>query len=308
MTDEDIVQEALLAVRRGAAVGGLALIGLGVARSPSPTWSATAAVRQLGGLLIALGHDRAGRRAAAPEAQRGTRQVKRFWTTVALVDAPTAAGRSRSTARPLKTPARDDAGRCDARAGRGDRRGMARVRRGDRPARDAADRARQCRDRPCRARPAALCRRPCAHMPRATLLCYRADHPPKLVAAQAEAWDPLLDWARRRFDVDFAVDDRDHPRRAAAGDGRAACAAARRARRRSSLRPCRRWSPSADRWSPRWRCSRARSTLDTAWDAVDASTSAGRSSNGARTTKRSPRWPIAAARLRSPRRASSTLA
>lgn len=37
------------------------------------------------------------------------------------------------------------------------------------------------------------------------LLCYRADSPAKLVAAQAEAWDPLLQWARRRYDVDFAV-------------------------------------------------------------------------------------------------------
>ena len=37
------------------------------------------------------------------------------------------------------------------------------------------------------------------------LLCYRADHPPKLIAAQAAAWNPLLAWARRRFDVDFVV-------------------------------------------------------------------------------------------------------
>ncbi len=37
------------------------------------------------------------------------------------------------------------------------------------------------------------------------LLCYRAEHPPKLVAAQAAAWDPLLDWARRRFAVEFIV-------------------------------------------------------------------------------------------------------
>ena len=37
------------------------------------------------------------------------------------------------------------------------------------------------------------------------LLCYRADHPPSLVAAQAAAWDPLLDWARRFYDVDFEV-------------------------------------------------------------------------------------------------------
>ena len=37
------------------------------------------------------------------------------------------------------------------------------------------------------------------------LLCYRAEHPPKLIAAQAAAWDPLIDWARRRFAVEFIV-------------------------------------------------------------------------------------------------------
>ncbi|SFR81449.1 ATP12 family chaperone protein [Sphingomonas jatrophae] len=35
------------------------------------------------------------------------------------------------------------------------------------------------------------------------VLLYRADTPAGLVAAQAEAWDPLLDWARTRFDVHF---------------------------------------------------------------------------------------------------------
>ena len=37
------------------------------------------------------------------------------------------------------------------------------------------------------------------------LLCYRAEHPPLLVDRQAAAWDPLLVWARRRYDVDFEV-------------------------------------------------------------------------------------------------------
>jgi len=37
------------------------------------------------------------------------------------------------------------------------------------------------------------------------LLCYRAEMPPKLVAAQAASWDPLLEWARRRFGVEFAL-------------------------------------------------------------------------------------------------------
>jgi chaperone required for assembly of F1-ATPase len=37
------------------------------------------------------------------------------------------------------------------------------------------------------------------------LFCYRAAEPPDLVALQAASWDPLLDWARSRFDVSFAV-------------------------------------------------------------------------------------------------------
>lgn len=35
------------------------------------------------------------------------------------------------------------------------------------------------------------------------LTCYRAEGPAALVARQAESWDALLAWARRRFDVDF---------------------------------------------------------------------------------------------------------
>lgn len=37
------------------------------------------------------------------------------------------------------------------------------------------------------------------------LLCYRADEPPGLVARQTAEWDPLLDWARRRYDVHFEI-------------------------------------------------------------------------------------------------------
>ncbi|MDG2535039.1 ATP12 family protein [Sphingomonas sp. HITSZ_GF] len=35
------------------------------------------------------------------------------------------------------------------------------------------------------------------------LLYYRAGEPEPLVARQAESWDPLLDWARSRYDVHF---------------------------------------------------------------------------------------------------------
>lgn len=37
------------------------------------------------------------------------------------------------------------------------------------------------------------------------LACYRAEGPGALVERQAQSWDRLLDWARRRFDVDFAT-------------------------------------------------------------------------------------------------------
>ena len=36
------------------------------------------------------------------------------------------------------------------------------------------------------------------------LVCYRAEGPEMLVRRQAESWDALLAWARRRYDVDFA--------------------------------------------------------------------------------------------------------
>jgi chaperone required for assembly of F1-ATPase len=39
----------------------------------------------------------------------------------------------------------------------------------------------------------------------ADLACYRADGPAGLVELQQRQWDPLLGWARRRFDVDFAT-------------------------------------------------------------------------------------------------------
>ena len=37
------------------------------------------------------------------------------------------------------------------------------------------------------------------------LLCYRADGPDRLVERQAELWDPILAWGRRRFDIDFEI-------------------------------------------------------------------------------------------------------
>ncbi len=46
---------------------------------------------------------------------------------------------------------------------------------------------------------------PLAAYAESDLLCYRAEHPAALVAAEAEAWDPLLAWASGRYDVAFEV-------------------------------------------------------------------------------------------------------
>ncbi|MFM9827741.1 MAG: ATP12 family chaperone protein [Sphingomonas sp.] len=46
---------------------------------------------------------------------------------------------------------------------------------------------------------------PLAAYAESDLLCYRADGPPALVERQAAAWDPLLAWARTRYDVAFVV-------------------------------------------------------------------------------------------------------
>lgn len=37
------------------------------------------------------------------------------------------------------------------------------------------------------------------------LLCYRAEGPRPLVERQQRLWDPLLDWARRRFGAEFEI-------------------------------------------------------------------------------------------------------
>jgi chaperone required for assembly of F1-ATPase len=41
----------------------------------------------------------------------------------------------------------------------------------------------------------------------ADLLCYRADEPDALVAAQAASWDPVLDWARDELDARFILSE-----------------------------------------------------------------------------------------------------
>ena len=107
---------------------------------------------------------------------------------------------------------------------------MARGRRDDRSARDAADRARQRRDRPRRARPGAVRRTAWRAMARATCSATAPRRRADWSRARRRAWDPLLAWARARYDVAFrgrrpAIIHR----AAAARDDRAA--AARRSRR-----------------------------------------------------------------------------
>jgi chaperone required for assembly of F1-ATPase len=45
------------------------------------------------------------------------------------------------------------------------------------------------------------------------LVCYRAQHPPALVARQQAEWQPLIDWAMLRYDASLAVTSGIVPRR-----------------------------------------------------------------------------------------------
>ena len=45
------------------------------------------------------------------------------------------------------------------------------------------------------------------------LVCYRADHPPELIARQQEVWGPLVAWAMQRYDAALAVTAGIVPRR-----------------------------------------------------------------------------------------------
>jgi chaperone required for assembly of F1-ATPase len=44
-----------------------------------------------------------------------------------------------------------------------------------------------------------------ARYAQADLVCYRAEGPCELSERQSQEWDKLLEWARRRYDVDFAT-------------------------------------------------------------------------------------------------------
>ena len=46
---------------------------------------------------------------------------------------------------------------------------------------------------------------PLARYAETDLLCYRAESPAELIVEEAAAWDPLLAWARTRFDVRFEI-------------------------------------------------------------------------------------------------------
>jgi chaperone required for assembly of F1-ATPase len=37
------------------------------------------------------------------------------------------------------------------------------------------------------------------------VLCYRAEDPPELARREAEQWNPLLEWAQKRFDIHFEI-------------------------------------------------------------------------------------------------------
>ena len=138
------------------------------------------------------------------------------------------------------------------------------------------------------------------------LLCYRAEGPARLVARQAELWDPILAWARRRYDVEFEGGDAASSTAPAGGDGRAARPGGRGARPVRAGRPV---AAGDDHRLAGHRAGagRGRDRRSSRPGPRPRSTSNGRPSNGARMPRPPPRSPPAAATSR-PARASSALA
>ncbi len=129
--------------------------------------------------------------------------MKRFWTAAAAV----AAGDGwaiQLDGRPVRTPARamlTVASKALAEAIAGEWAAVAeRVEPGAMPLTGLANAAIDFVAPDPRAFAASL-----ANYAEGDLTCYRAEGPPKLVALQAQQWDTLLNWARRRFDVDFCT-------------------------------------------------------------------------------------------------------
>jgi chaperone required for assembly of F1-ATPase len=126
--------------------------------------------------------------------------VKRFWTEADAVERPGGWG-IMLDGRPLKTPARAELILPNAALAEAVRAEWAAA--GDTidpRAMPLTGLANAAIDHPGHVLAASLSR-----YAEADLFCYRATSPAKLVERQAAAWDPLLGWARRRFDVDFVV-------------------------------------------------------------------------------------------------------
>ncbi|HEX8447496.1 MAG TPA: ATP12 family protein [Sphingomonas sp.] len=129
--------------------------------------------------------------------------MKRFWTEVAVVPGPDGHGITLD-ARPVRTPARlplmvPTRALADAVAAEWAAQGKE-IDPRSMPMTGLANAAidRVAPD------PAAFVP-PIAGYAETDLLCYRAEAPDTLITRQAAAWDPLLDWARARYDVALRV-------------------------------------------------------------------------------------------------------
>jgi len=128
--------------------------------------------------------------------------VKRFWTDVAVAPAASGGFGIQLDGRPVKTPARTDLAlptRALAEAVAGE---WANVEGDVDPrAMPLTGLANAAIDRVAAAKEAFA--GDLARYGESDLTCYRAEGPDALVERQAESWDVLHAWARRRYDVDF---------------------------------------------------------------------------------------------------------
>ncbi len=223
-------RRSMLAHRRRRCCSGCSIAGRSNSCAKAACWAARSCLPSL------YLHGGGAARVRAPLADAAP-AVKRFWKQV---DGRAGRRDPRSTAsrcaRPgacrstLPTAALAEAIAAEWRA----------VGRDDRSARDAADRARQRRDRPDRARSGGASPPASPLMARATCSITAPRARTAGRAPAGEHWDPLLDWARGRYDVHFETDHRGDASRPAPRDGRAAGRGGGGARRVPAWPACRR--------------------------------------------------------------------
>ena len=166
------------------------------------------------------------------QSQMKTQLPKRFYKDVSV--APAEGGFAvHLDGKPVRTPGKIAAGAAHREGSRARRRRVRRAGRNDRSRRPCRSTGSSTRRSTASRATRRRCSRTYCRFASSDLLCYRADSPAGLVERQAEAWDPVIDWARSALGARLVLAEGvihvEQPREAIAAIGVHLCAAGRAA-------------------------------------------------------------------------------